>query len=315
MGSKAGCSALILLAATITISTHAIQLFIGQDVDSIDAYVSYVNGGGAPAGVTTYTAIRDSGSLEGLHTTVNYGAGNICATCLLNSYPTAALAIGLDLVDTLASIAAGNHDGTVAQLAEFIKQTNRQVYLRIGYEAEMPHNRYDPTEYRAAFRRIVEGIRNNGATNIIFVWQLGTSAITYNGLDAMEWFPGSDVVDWVGGSYFAFEQGPWDKLLGLARAYGKRVMICEATPRGYDLREGTIDDGSSRPFVGATEQWNRWFGPFFAFIGANSDVIDVVAYISADWDTQSLWSEYWGDTSIEANGEIKMKWLDAWSLF
>lgn len=323
MGSLAVCFALIVLSAVIASSTDAKPLlFIGQDTDSINSYVSCVNGGNAPEGMTTYTGIRDSGSLGGLETQVNYGAGNVCARCLMNSYPSSALAIGLDLVDTVGSIAAGNHDDTIAQLAEFIKQANRQVYLRIGYEAEMAHNHYDPTDYKAAFRRIVEGIRKMGVTNVVFVWQLGTSFLgTYNGLNPMEWWPGEDVVD-VGGSYFVFHQSSWDGLMGIARQFGKKVMICEAAPQGYDLRAGDIADvlgnGEDRMYVGAGEQWNRWFAPFFDYIRYHSDTVEAVAYISADWNSQPLWAPgagngYWGVTSIEANGEIQMKWLDAWN--
>lgn len=327
MGSLAVRSVLIVLSAAIVSLTGAKPLlFIGQDVTSINSYVNCVNGGNAPEGMTTYTGIRDSGSLGGLEMPVTYGAGDLCARCLMNSYPSSALAIGLDLVDTVGSIAAGNHDDTITQLAQFIKQANRQVYLRIGYEAEMAHNHYDPTDYKAAFRRIVEGIRNNGVTNVIFVWQLGTSALgTFKGLNPIEWWPGADVVDWVGGSYFVFHQSSWDGLMSIARQYGKKVMICEAAPQGYDLRAGDIADtlgnGEDRMFVGADEQWNRWFAPFFDYIRYHSEVVDLVqavAYISADWNSQPMWAPgagngYWGVTSIEANAEIQMKWLDAWN--
>jgi hypothetical protein len=300
------------------------QLFIGQDVDSIDSYVQNVNGGMAPKGFTTYTGLRDGtgASLLGLTSQTNYGAGNICAKCLLEKYPSARLAIGLDLVGTLGSIAAGNHDRHLDSLSDFLAAAGRTVYLRIGYEADMAHNRYEPGQYIAAYRRVAEHIQNKrGLKNVIFVWQLGTSALgTYMNRDVMSWWPGEDVVGMVGASFFEFDRQSFDRMESIARRFGKKVMICEAAPQGADLRARTVAStngyGSGMRQVSSSEQWDRWFVPFFDYIKSKSDLVTVVSYINADWSSQPMWSQgaghgYWGVSSIEADAEIKRRWLAA----
>ena len=60
--------------------------------------------------------------------------------------------------------------------------------------------------------------------------------------------------------------------------------------------------------------WQEWFAPFFAYVEANRDIIRAVAYVNADWDSQSMWAApyaegYWGDSRIQANTEISRRWL------
>lgn len=111
-------------------------LAVGQDVGSIAEYAARVAGGGAPAGVTTYTGIRDGDgdSLNGLWEAVDYGAGTVDASALLRAYPGAVLIVGLDLVGALEGINKGRRDGVIAKLGEFIRFAARPVFLRIGYE-------------------------------------------------------------------------------------------------------------------------------------------------------------------------------------
>jgi Glycosyl hydrolase family 26 len=227
----------LLLATLASCAQSKPLIFIGQDSASIDNYANSM--GGDVAGVTSYTGLRDQagGSLLGLRSKTNYGAGDICAQCLLDKYPNAQLALGLDLVGVLDSINKGSHDSNLDDLADFLGQTGRTVYLRIGYESDMSHNGYASEPYRAAYRRIAKHIRDKrGLRNVKFVWQLGTSNLgTYQGQDVMSWWPGADVVDLVGGSYFVYHASSWDRLLSIGRKYNKPVMICESSPQGMDL--------------------------------------------------------------------------------
>jgi endo-1,3-beta-xylanase len=312
------------LAVVLACSACQVQckpiFFIGQDTDSVDNYVKDVRCGGLE-GFTSYTALRDGqGSLNGLSSATNYGAGNVCAKCMLDKYPKASLALGLDLVGTLPSIVAGKLNSTLDELSSFLAATGRTVYLRIGYEADMSHNHYDPVQYKAAFRIIAKHIREKkGLRNVQFVWQLGTSNLgTFGGADVMSWFPGEDVVDWVGGSYFVYHAPSWSRLLGIAQQYSKKVMICESAPQGANLRSLSfakdLTTGSDKRTVTASFIWDNWFAGYFDFIRSNN--IGAVAYINADWDSQSMWGPgggqgYWGVTSVEVNAEIKKRWEDA----
>lgn len=114
-----------------------------------------------------------------------------------------------------------------------------------------------------------------------------------------------------------------EEVLAFARLHNKPVMISEASPQGYDLSELTkanispvLDGPSGKNRVKKTpeEIWNEWFKPFFEFVYENSDVIRVVAYINADWDSQPMWGPpyangYWGDSRVQVNPIIRNLWL------
>ncbi len=296
-------------------------LFVGQDLGSIAGYVRGV--APDPGGVTTYTDLSEKPGkrlLASLRTLVDYGAGELHAQRLLETYPHAALAIGLFLVDgsgtNLDHVADGTHDALIDELGGFLRAAKRPVYLRIGYEFDGAWNHYDPVKYKAAFRHIALRLRAGGGDDVAFVWQSATYRLgRYRGLPLDAWYPGDDVVDWMGSSYFKFAPGPHEELLALARRRRKPVMIAEAAPQGYDLEALTFSDDGERFVPRTAEQiWREWYAPFFAFVRANADVVRAVAYIDCDWQAQRLWASgaqgYWGDSRIEANALVRRRWLE-----
>ena len=242
----------------------------------------------------------------------------------------------------LAQLANGSFTAEINQLANFFNRiSSTPVYLRIGYEFDGQWNAgYENTQnYISAYRNIVRGLRNAGVSNVAFVWQSSTSPID----DILEgrrenindWYPGDNFVDWLGMSWFLGpnETAPVggtvstqiqlaNEVVNMARSRGKPVMIAEATAQGYDLSASTNSNistvwdgtsgGNTRSLSGQA-LWNEWFAPFFNYISDNSDVIQAVSYINANWDSQGLWGPpytegYWGDTRIEANGTISNNW-------
>lgn len=295
-------------------------LVVGQDLGSIAGYTQHV--WPSPGGVTGYVRIDpDSARVPGLRSVQNDGAGDNDASELAARYPHSVLVLGLYLVDHggqhLRRLADGELDAGVDDLAAFIRDARRPVLLRIGYEFDGPWNRYEPEPYKAAFRHVVERLRERGADNVASVWQSATSAHgTYRNLPLDAWYPGDDVVDWCGSSYFDFSAPHHEALLAFARARHKPVMIAEAAPRGYDLEALTFSD-DGRELVPKTPEaiWSEWFAPFFAFVHAHRDAIGAVAYIDCDWASQPMWSSsggngYWGDTRVEANAQIRARWRE-----
>lgn len=115
--------------------------FIGQDVASTLEYANGVQDGEHVFGITSYTALTDSPacSLRGLRPDVgtcpvDYGAGSVDASRVLNQLPNAALSLGLDLTGSrLAGIASGSHDTSLADLGRYFRDlAPRPVFLRIG---------------------------------------------------------------------------------------------------------------------------------------------------------------------------------------
>jgi hypothetical protein len=280
---------------------------------------------------------------------VDWGSGRLNAHSAAHAFRNSTLVIGLSIAEgsgqfiwakgELARIGKGLHDDKIRRLARFCKDIEIPVYLRIGYEFDGAWNSgyENTTNYINAFRRIVAVMRTEGVNNVAYVWQASASPID----DLIEgrheriedWYPGDEFVDWMGISWFlppdekphqvATQRELADEVLNFARARQKPVMIAESAPQRYDLEQLTrshssqIWDGPPGKLKlqrSAEEIWQEWFQPYFEYIKNNVDVIRAVAYINADWDSQSKWSSpynegYWGDSRVQANPGISSYWL------
>jgi len=101
---------------------------------------------------------------------------------------------------SLVSIAAGDHDTYIRSWARGARSVRVPLIIRFAHEQSTePGTRPwypwqgDPEGYRSAFRHIVTIFREEGATNVQFLW----SAMWLNQW-AHEYYPGDDVVDLVG---------------------------------------------------------------------------------------------------------------------
>jgi Secretion system C-terminal sorting domain/Glycosyl hydrolase family 26 len=309
-------------------------LFIGQDMNAVNGYK---NSGSfqTPAGVTTY--INDSNTA--LRSTTDWGAGPLNAVQTARENPNSTISMGYYMVNQTAAIIAGQRDNQIRDLANYISEVNRPVFLRIGYEFDGAWNAYNQTAYISAFKRVVDIIRQNpnAAKWLVTVWQSCTSPIDDNIDGGREnlgaYYPGDNYVDWVGMSWFLLpnEQSTTggtistqlvlaNELVGFARSHGKPVMIAESAPQGYQLDVNTNCniggwDGTAAQNCASktpSQIWNEWFAPFFNFIYTNPEVRGV-AYINANWDAQALWAPpysqgYWGDSRIETSATIANNW-------
>ena len=281
--------------------------------------------------------------LDSILNSGNWGDGEHNLTRTLKDYPDAAIAIGLDLKDNIyvdnnpsnckqvptRAIAATNdpdireltpqYHKLVDTLILKLKATRRPVFLRIGYEFDGPWNCYEPESYKKTFRFIKERIDILKADNIATVWQSSSAPVDddnrhyspsrKNHLN--NWYPGNDVVDWVGmstfmGSKYAKYQAPsffartiymnnpvkiQNKMLTFARKHNKPVMIAEASAQGFSfsrLMSSPIYKREDTP-VKAEEIWQYWFEDWFGFIHNNKDIIRAVAYINENWEAKPLW--------------------------
>ncbi len=375
-------------------------LAIGQDLKSLSDYRE--GGMPEPGAVVTYSSfynntvnehginygalgLDNGGNPTGVDTDWGAGPLNAASSCL--GWEGSALVMALSMTENwnpngLADIAAGRYNANIDKLVTFSKKfSNKVIYLRIGYEFDGRWNGeegggyHKREEYKRAWRHIVTRMRSQGANNVAFVWQSSTSPVDDvadrhwggqpNKENIGDWYPGDDVVDWCGLSWFiapdeainTFDFPLRDRnqdvlandMIAFARARKKPVMVCEATPQGYDLEisehsstqsavgrnstgityEGAKvllsqgDDAAKSQFgpgtwfenISADQAWDRWFKPYLNFIKTNKDIIRAVVYINANWETQGLWDHpyeqgYWGDSRIEANPRIKELWLN-----
>ncbi|WP_254187282.1 RICIN domain-containing protein [Micromonospora sp. WMMB482] len=321
-----------------------VRLFMGQDSSTLTDYKRDVLDtdptAPRPGGVTLYTNLLLGGDpppLAGFYGPVNWGSGTVDFPATLAQYPDAALAVGLYLSDAstgcnnqplraiigrpdadVVNLTAGYRQ-KVDEMVTWLKNTGREVFLRIGYEYDGPWNCYNADYYKEAFRFVKSRIDALGASRVATVWQSAGWPIdehtdhpewnyvvtAANHFDA--WYPGDQYVDWVGLSAFygaTYQRYQWscrapntspralqDRALNFARGHGKPVMIAEAAPQGFTTGAKTsscIFAKNPQP-ISATALWDTWYADFFGYVNANTDVIRAVAYINTNWDAQTQW--------------------------
>ena len=366
---RAGMLVLFLLAAWIAPGCFAGQVpdskrlfIIGQDLGSVREY--YASGCCPAADAKTayldfYNLLLEEAGFGGLGIDLkgqaleqnwDWGAGPANAWKSATEFE-GGLAIGLSITENdhpggLARIVSGELDENARQLARFISLIDRPVFLRIGYEFDggWNHGYENSKQYIAAYQRIADVIRDEGITNVEFVWQAAAFPldVLMDGeyTDYREWYPGDEYVDWMGVSLFiGLDEVPAvetafvpptarvliGRMLEFAREKGKPVMIAEAAPQGFDLARGTKrhitpmldgEPGKGRTEYTPEEIWATWFAPVFELMEENRDVIYALAYINCNWDAQAMWgppysSGYWGDTRLEVNPYIAGRFSEA----
>ncbi len=267
-----------------------VLMIIGQDLNTIDQYVK--DTGAVPSGVMLYTSIQE---LEGLTTSEDRGGGLQHAQKLATTYPDSVLQIGLYMVGVLQQVADGVYDENIVKLADWIKRAERPVYLRIGYEFDLPDNHYDPALFVAAYRHIVDKFKALGVDNVNYVWH----SYSFLRVDHpfMGWYPGDDDVDWFGISFFeAYNFGNMERIAKFAQEHGKPLMIAEASP----FYSGTTQGEKS---------WNMWFRHLFRFIEKNN--VKIVSYINCDWDDLSMFAaKKYGDARIQSSLAVYQRWIE-----
>ncbi|MCW5518769.1 1,4-beta-xylanase [Aureitalea sp. L0-47] len=295
-------------------------VFIGQDLEAtggLDRYnKGYTDYFKTPAGITVYTNLSPGNEsygyfnkgLDGLKTKANWGAGDSWANLYLqdSTYQNSAIAIGVSFVNNEKNVANGKHDHLIKELAHWIKSAKRPVFLRIGYEFDgWDWNHYKKKHYLKSWQRIHSIFKDLQVENVAFVWQSKGSGSNQEVLE--EWYPGNDIVDWVGYSYFG---NPDQEMLTFARKHNKPVFIAEATP--VREIENLYFDSDIKKEKLEKIIWEEWFVPFFNTIKNNSDVIKAFSYINSDWSSQPMWINnpvfQKVDSRIQESKYISEKW-------
>jgi hypothetical protein len=240
----------------------------------------------------------------------------------------------LDILD-------GTIDDKIRHMYEFFNHDYRllnvpKIFLRVGYEFDNPWFGYstNPSAYQKAFRKLVQHCEDQmGYTEchdkIAFVWHSWAAPRVVKSLD--EFYPGDDVVDWVGVSIFQ-QLYPWAnskdtsgnfaggnkdhvvEVLQYAKRHKKRIMIAESTPFGgidvasTDIANGYIIDPSDGRSNGDII-WNIWFQKTIDLIEEYD--ISMWSYINCDWDSQPMWNGIgFGDTRLSSSDVLMHKWWD-----
>ncbi len=261
-------------------------LIIGQQKDTIESYINDI--GIVPGGLMFYTSIQ---TMDGLDKPANYGAGIQHAQYFIDSYPHTVIQLGLYMVGALDDTLSGKYDKNILKLADWLKNVGTPVYLRIGYEFDLPENNYDPATYKEVFRYIVDHLRAQGVHNVAYVWHTSCQIESHG--DPLDWYPGDDYVDWFAVSLFnPMQIAIAKKFAIMALVHNKPLMIAESTPAGLYTEEGK----------------KEYFRHYFDFI--NEYDVKIVCYINSNWNSYPLFkAQNWGNARLQDDPAIKNIWL------
>ena len=155
-----------------------------------------------------------------------------------NFFPGTKIILGMALPQNnsveLAKVYDGTYDASIHKYAEDCKNLGNDIFLRMGYECDGKWNGYAPENYKKAFQYIVDIFRNDGVTNVAFVWCVAGPTGT-NTATMFDWYPGDSYVDWFGFDPYGkgdfvpdkgYDWNPaWFKQQG--DAHSKPIIICE----------------------------------------------------------------------------------------
>ncbi len=141
----------------------------------------------------------------------------------------------------LAEIASGTQDAYLLEFAQQVKQHQNPITIRFGHE--MNGNWYPwgnrASEYKTAFRYIVEFFRKNNVTNVQWMWSINAENVPSSPISQVSsFYPGDDVVDLIGldGYNFGPSLGyPWRSFTDIfspsytyvSSMYNKPLVISE----------------------------------------------------------------------------------------
>jgi TolB protein len=186
-----------------------------------------------------------------------------------------------------ADIVAGKYNTLLAQMARDVKAFDYPVYLSFTHEptADVPNHPRCGTadEYRAAYDHVWSVFRNQGVTNVTWVWTSTASVFQgqQGGPDA--WAPPHYDVVGVDGYNRAFKWRTPSYIFGpvesYAKAHGKAVLIGEIG----------CDEASGDPSKKAT-----WYATASSMFRGWDNLIAVL------WTNTNNGGTYWIDSSTQA---------------
>lgn len=103
---------------------------------------------------------------------------------------------------SLAQIASGADDQALTSYALGLGTLQAPVAVDFDHEFNGPwfswgYKNVTPAEFVAAWRHVVTIFRDNGATNVIWIWNPNVTT-RWTDPDLQAWYPGDDYVSWVG---------------------------------------------------------------------------------------------------------------------
>ena len=142
----------------------------------------------------------------------------------------------------------GSSDKNIASVARKLAGMKRPILLRWGWEMngnwfewDGAHNGQNPAAYVSAWRRLHRIFREQGATNVAWVWSPNWNSAPDAGWNQFaKYYPGDAYVDWVGVSgYDFYDESPGTLFSAVRRTYGNRKPLILSETAAVDLGPGS----------------------------------------------------------------------------
>ena len=175
-------------------------------------------------------------------------------------------------------VASGARDAEIIRQADAFKAFGLPVLLTLNHEPEDDApGRGTPADYQAAWRHWAGIYRERGVTNVSLTWIAMASSFTGGAARANSFYPGDDVVDWLGVDGYNWfdvcQSSGWRTFAGVfsafrtwAAAHPKPVFIAEV-----GSAEDAADPGRKASWIDAMpatlQGWPQvkavaWFNPY-----------------------------------------------------
>ena len=323
--------ALLLIPAAADASRGRTFLVVGQSgVDKADAVEAAT--GVSPAGAMWYLGVYEEPAA------VDAVLGQIEEAVATHPGLVVNLGLSFGSVSTpspqyTSAIAAGAYDANLRRIAATLRRLPVSVHVRPGYEFDLLGGQYGPPElYKAAYRRVADVLRAEGARDVRFVWHsagafwraadpslFATGSGTVAGaareapsLPIKAFFPGYEYVDAFGISYWQDSccVGRSSPQARAAYEHRTRTLLAEAR----DMRLELHISESTPVYIGANSGADSvaWLDRTFALV--EDFDIRMLSLISIDWQeggffAAPFWNGYWPDARIHHFPETRERFV------
>jgi chitodextrinase len=182
-----------------------------------------------------------------------------------------------------AEIAAGKYDAYLVDKAKGFKSLGVPVFVAFHHEPENDPEFGTPGGYVAAWRHIVSVFDSQGASNVVWVWNLMSwSWNPSSDRDPAAYYPGDDVIDWLaadGYNWYPCRAGdPWKSFGEIFSTWRSWAVTNHPNKPLMIAETGTPEDPSD------ANRKAQWFTDMARTLQAWPE-IKAVVYFNADSDS------------------------------
>ncbi|HTC81954.1 MAG TPA: Ig-like domain-containing protein, partial [Acidimicrobiia bacterium] len=193
-------------------------------------------------------------------------------------------------------IVYGLQDNLIRQRADAIAALGQPLLIRWFWEMDGDRNlQYSesPALYVAAWQHIVSIFRQEGATNVGWVWCPNASGFSDG--SAQQYYPGDDWVDWTCADGYDWYRKPGDSDPSFKSLFKSFYAWAVNVPKPIMVGEYGVLEG------GPADRKANWVNAARTTLKTDDPAIDAVVYFNSyGYDNNDIWRDWTMDTSASS---------------